>query len=55
MRRLHEKASLEIEEEDRRKKHRMAITEASYSKEPIPDVQPSVIGSIQPNSKFNME
>ena len=38
MRDLHEKASLEIEEEDRRKKHRLAITEASLSKEMVPDV-----------------
>ena len=54
MRQLHEKASLEIEEEDRRKKHRLAITEASLSKEMVPDGQPSVIGSLNQNIKnFN--
>ena len=41
MRELHERASIEIEEEDRRKKHRMAITEASMSKEEVPNGQPS--------------
>ena len=38
MRELHEKASLDIEEEDRRKKHRLAITEASVSKDAVPDI-----------------
>jgi len=31
MRQLHEKASIEIEEEDKRRKRRLAITEASQS------------------------
>ena len=31
MRQLHEKASIEIEEEDKRRKRRLAITEASAS------------------------
>ena len=31
MRELHEKASLEIEQEDKRKKRRLAVTEASNS------------------------
>lgn len=33
MRELHEKASVEIEEEDKRRKRRLAITEASQSQE----------------------
>ena len=55
MRDLHEKASLEIEEEDRRKKHRLAITEASLSKDEIPGGQASLVGSIRPIPGFNHE
>lgn len=47
MRTLHEKASIEIEEEDKRRKRRLAITEASASQDALQNDGQGSIGSIQ--------
>lgn len=47
MRSLHEKASIEIEEEDKRRKRRLAITEASNSQDALHQDGQGSIGSVQ--------